>query len=108
MTNKSLLNDDNETLSKLKSQTAVPNEQSILLSLLIIERSKLIRQLNSCIWMVAAYKRSISNLKTVLNFCNKMGYGCVTKLVHAPRNHQSFISESFTNHTYQTKRATEF
>ncbi len=37
-----------------------------------------------------------------------MGYGCVTKLVHASRNHQSFISESFTNHTHQTKRAIEF
>ena len=37
-----------------------------------------------------------------------MGYGLVTKLVHALRNHQSFISESFTNHTHQTKRATEF
>ncbi len=37
-----------------------------------------------------------------------MGYGRVTKLVHAPRNHQSFISESFTNHTYQTKRAIKF
>ena len=37
-----------------------------------------------------------------------MGYRRVTKLVHAPRNHQSFISESFTNHTHQTKRATEF
>ncbi len=58
--------------------------------------------------MAAAYKRTISNSKTVLNFCNKMGYGRVTKLVHALRNHQSFISESFTNHTHQTKRATEF
>ncbi|SRR6266540_2171253 len=108
MTNKSLLNDDNETLSKLKSQTAVPNEQSILLSLLIIERSKLIRQLNSCIWMVAAYKRSISNLKTVLNFCNKMGYGRVTKLMHALRNssivHQRVIHESYL----PNKRAIEF
>ncbi len=37
-----------------------------------------------------------------------MGYGHVTKLMHASRNHQSFISESFTNHTHQTKRATEF
>ena len=36
-----------------------------------------------------------------------MGYRRITKLVHALRNHQSFISESFTNHTYQTKRATE-
>ncbi len=58
--------------------------------------------------MAAAYKRTISNSKTVLNFCNKMGYGRVIKLVHALRNHQSFISESFTNHTHQTKRATEF
>ncbi len=46
--------------------------------------------------------------KQSLNFCNKIGYGRVTKLVHAPRNHQSFISESFMNHTHQTKRATEF
>ncbi len=37
-----------------------------------------------------------------------MGYGRVTKLVHVLRNHQSFISESFTNHTHQTKQATEF
>ncbi len=58
--------------------------------------------------MAVAYKRSISNSKTVLNFYNKMGYGLVTKLVHALRNHQLFISESFTNHTHQTKRATEF
>src|SRR6266498_5188273 len=69
--------------------------------------SILIRQ-HSCVWVAAAYKRSISNSKTVLNFCNKMGSGRVTKLVHAPRNHQSFISESFTNHIHQTKRAIEF
>ena len=37
-----------------------------------------------------------------------MGSGYITKLMHAPRNHQSFISESFTNYTHQTKRATEF
>ncbi len=36
-----------------------------------------------------------------------MDYGCVTKLVHASRNHQSFISKSFTNHTHQIKRAIE-
>ena len=56
----------------------------------------------------SSYKRSKENSKTVLNFYNKMDYGRVTKLVHALRNHQSFISESFTNHTHQTKRATEF
>ena len=37
-----------------------------------------------------------------------MGYERVTKLVHTLRNHQSFINESFTNHTHQTKRVTEF
>ena len=37
-----------------------------------------------------------------------MGYGRITKLMHALRNHQSFINESFTNHTHQTKRETEF
>ncbi len=31
-----------------------------------------------------------------------MGYGHVTKLMHVLRIHQSFISESFTNHTHQT------
>ena len=46
--------------------------------------------------------------KTVLNFCNKMGYGRVKKLVHAPRNHQSFISESFMNHTHQTSEQQNF
>src|SRR6266498_5299222 len=68
----------------------------------------ILKRQHSCVWVAAAYKRSISNSKTVLNFCNKMGYGRVTKLVHAPRNHQSFINESFTNYTHQTKRVTEF
>ena len=57
--------------------------------------------------MAVAYKRIISNSKTVLNFCNKMGYRRLIKLVHASRNHQSFISKSFTNHTHQTKQAIE-
>src|SRR6266498_5646817 len=68
----------------------------------------ILKRQHSCVWVAAAYKRSISNSKTVLNFCNKMGYGRVTKLVHIPRNHQSFISESFTNHTYQTSEQLNF
>ncbi len=49
--------------------------------------------------MAAVYKRMISNSKTVLNFCNKMDYGRVTKLVHALRKssivHQRVIHESY-------------
>ncbi len=34
--------------------------------------------------MAAAYKRSISNSKTILNFCNKMGSGHVTTQNNMP------------------------
>ena len=63
------------------------DKQSILLSLFTIDRSNIIYQLNSYIWVVAAYKRTISNSKTVLNFCKKIGYGYLTKLVYTPRIH---------------------
>src|SRR6266498_5562949 len=68
----------------------------------------ILKRQHSCVWVAAAYKRTISNSKTVLNFCNKMGYGRVTKLVHALRNHQSFISESFTNHTTKQSEQQNF
>ncbi len=58
--------------------------------------------------MVATYKKIFSNSKTVLYFCKKIDFEHLTKLVYTLRIHQSFISESFTNHIHQISEQLNF
>src|SRR6266498_4096503 len=60
----------------------------------------ILKRQHSCVWVAAAYKRSISNSKTVLNFCNKMDYRRVTTSSGKSSAVQYLVSGKFSNQNF--------